>query len=192
MPDWRAPLWSDGLARWRVTGCLPHLLTIIQLHPPVCRLYSHANGAFSESKSFSFSDTLDAKTLDGFIKGFVMLTLTGCLKWPNLTPPLLPFCFHFITSNFSTFQNWEISRAYSCCITYYFCYIIFSQFSILSYSNDFKVSFPNSSWTNLIPANHHLLQWNFRNYKCTRLMFVHVTVVTRGSWKSSSCRPTPS
>lgn len=100
-----------------------------------------------------------------------MLTLTGCLKWPNLTPPLLPFCFHFITSNFSTFQNWEISRAYICHITYYFCHIIFSKFSILSYINDVKVSFPEPLplLNRLIPANHYLLQWTFSNYKCTKI-----------------------
>lgn len=33
MPAWLTALWSGGLAQWRVTGCLPHWLTIAYIHP---------------------------------------------------------------------------------------------------------------------------------------------------------------
>lgn len=59
--------------------CLPHLLTVTQLHLAVCR---HAGGksklqkAVCESESFGFSNTLNANTLAGFIKGLIFFFLS--------------------------------------------------------------------------------------------------------------------
>lgn len=51
-------------------------------HPPHWSTGSTVTpaAAMSQSKSLSFSHTLDAEAWGGFIKGSVMLTLTGCLK----------------------------------------------------------------------------------------------------------------
>lgn len=80
------------------------------------------------------------------------------------------------------------------------CAYFSSQFSSSSscshISDDILINLPQPipSLNHFIPTNHHLLHPTSSKHKCIIVMgcFFYITAVTRGSWRSSSCRPIPS